>query len=103
REKKLAEGIERFYADDVEMFESAGESTKGKNANIERERAFESGLTRWDAQLHSSAVDETRGIAYNHWTINFDHAQFGRGVLEQIAVQQWRDGKIVREAFYKLS
>lgn len=102
RRRQLVEGIERFYADDVVMLESSSQSTAGKAANRDRERAFVSGLSRWDATLRSSIVDEQRGLAFNHWTISFEHADFGSGVLEQIARQEWRDGRIVREAFYKL-
>lgn len=102
RQKKLVEGIERYYDDEVVMIESSSQTTVGKSANLERERAFEAGLTRWEAKLHASIVDDERHLAFNHWTIHYDHEQYGSGVLEQIAVQQWRHGKIVREAFYKL-
>jgi SnoaL-like protein len=100
-DKKLVEGIDRFYADDVVMAESSAQSTTGKAANRERERAFVDGLTKWSATLHDTVVDEERGLALNRWTIEFDHRQFGAGVLRQIAAQTWRDGQIVHEAFYK--
>jgi len=102
RERKLVEGIDSFYADDVVMTESASQSMSGKAANRERERAFVAGLTRWDATLKATAIDEQRGVALNQWTIAFTHSEFGSGVLDQIAVQQWDEGRIVREAFYKL-
>ena len=101
-DRKLVEGIDRFYADDVVMDESASQSTAGKEANRERERVFVDGLTRWEATLNDSIVDEQRGLALNRWTIEFDHKQFGSGVLRQIAAQTWRDGRIVHEAFYKI-
>ena len=100
--KQLLEGIDRYYADDVVMAESSSQATTGKEANRERERAFVDGLTKWDATLHESVVDEKQGLALNRWTIAFQHREFGEGVLKQIAAQQWRDGKIVHEAFYKL-
>ena len=85
------------------MSESLTQSTNGKDANLERERAFEGGLTRWDAKLHSSVVDETNGTVMNEWTIDFDHAAWGPGKMQQVAVQRWRDGRIVQESFYKLA
>jgi hypothetical protein len=100
--RKLVEGIERFYADDVVMAESFTQSTTGKDANREREQAFVDGLTRWDATLHESVVDENRGIALNRWTIEYEHTQYGPGVLRQIAAQTWQDGKVVHEVFYKM-
>ena len=102
RQRRLSEGVERFYDADVVMIESSSEETRGKAENIARERIFEAGLKRWDAVLNATVVDERSGIAFNHWTIHFDHSEFGNGILEQIAMQQWRDGRIVREAFYKL-
>lgn len=101
-EKKLVEGVQRFYAEDVVMAESYAQSTNGKVANIERERAFVDGLTKWDATLHETVVDEDRGLALNRWTIDYEHSQYGPGVLRQIAAQTWQNGKIVHEAFYKL-
>ena len=100
--RKLVAGVERFYADDVVMSESFAQSLSGKNANIDRERVFQDGLTKWDATLHESVVDEENGLAFNRWTIEFNHSQFGEGVLRQIAAQTWRDGKVVAESFYKI-
>ena len=100
--KQLVDGIERFYADDVAMVESGGEPMVGKLANRERERAFEGGLTQWNARLLASAVDEQNGTALNQWSIDFAHEQWGNGTLNQVAVQTWREGKIVHEAFYKI-
>ena len=100
-QKRLVDGIEAFYADDVAMAEAGAEPMVGKDANRAREEAFQGGLTKWDARLVASAVDETTGTALNQWLIDFEHAQWGPGTLNQVAVQQWRDGRIVRESFYK--
>ncbi|HEX8170345.1 MAG TPA: nuclear transport factor 2 family protein [Thermoanaerobaculia bacterium] len=102
RDKRLVEGIERFYADEVVMEESSSQAMEGRIANRDRERVFQDGLTRWDARLESSVVDEESGLAFNRWTIEYDHSTFGPGVLRQVAAQQWRDGKVVRETFYKI-
>ena len=102
QQRRLVEGIERFYSDDIVMVEGGGATTVGKDTNRERERVFESGLTRWDARLVASAVDEAAGTALNQWTIEYAHSEWGAGALNQVAVQQWRDGRIVHEAFYKI-
>jgi SnoaL-like protein len=101
-DKKLIEGIDRFYDDDVVMIESSSQSTAGKPANRDRERVFVDGLTKWNATLHESVIDEANGLVVNRWTIEFDHSQFGAAVLRQIAAQRWRDGRIIEESFYKL-
>ena len=100
-QRKLVDGIDIFYADDVAMVEAGGEPMIGRDANRERERAFEEGLTAWNAHLLASAVDESTGTAFNEWVIDYDHAAWGAGTLRQVAVQKWRDGQIVREVFYK--
>jgi hypothetical protein len=101
-DKQLVHGLERFYADEVVMIESGGAATAGKDANRERERAFEGGLTRWEPKLIASAVDETSGTALNEWVLDYTHEQWGSAQMRQVAVQKWRDGRIVQESFYKL-
>lgn len=100
--KKLVEGVERFYADSCAMVESGGEPMVGKSANVERERLFENGLTKWNARLLSSAVDEATGTALNEWILDYEHSDWGAGSMKQVAVQKWQDGRVVHEAFYKL-
>lgn len=102
QQKRLIDGIESFYADEVAMVEAGGSPMIGKEANRAREEAFQNGLKSWRASLLSSAVDETSGTALNQWEIDYEHEQWGAGLLRQVAVQRWRDGRIVHEAFYKI-
>ena len=102
QERRLVDGIDRFYGDEVVMVEGGGQTMAGKSANLERERAFQNGLTRWEAKLVASAVDETSGTALNEWVIDYNHREWGDGVLRQVAAQRWRDGRIVHETFYKV-
>lgn len=100
-QKQILEAIERYYDDEVVMAEAGGEPTVGKQANTERERMFAEGLTSWKATLHSSAVDEETGTALNEWTLDYNHKLWGSATMRQVAVQKWRDGRIVQEFFYK--
>lgn len=102
-DRKLVDAIDHFYADDVVMSESLSQAMSGKEANRARERAFVDGLTAWDARLLSSAIDEANGTALNEWILDFNHTEYGAAKLHQVAVQRWRDGRVVSEAFYKLS
>lgn len=99
--RQILEAIDRYYADEAAMRESFTDLTEGKQANRVRETAFVNGLTAWKATLHDSFVDEERGVAMNRWTLEYTHTQWGTFTVRQIAVQQWRDGKIVDESFYK--
>ncbi|HEY0155670.1 MAG TPA: nuclear transport factor 2 family protein [Thermoanaerobaculia bacterium] len=100
--RQIVDAFEQFYGDDVVMVEAGGEPMAGKSVNGERERAFVNGLTKWDARLVSSAVDESTGTALNEWILTWDHSAWGAVTARQVAVQRWRDGRIVHEAFYKL-
>lgn len=102
QKQQILEAFDRYYAPGVVMVESGGEPVAGYEANRARESVFAGGLKRWDAKLISSAVDEQNGTALNEWVIDFEHVDFGLGTLRQVARQQWRDGRIVHEAFYKL-
>ena len=99
---QILDAFEQFYGDDVVMVEAGGEPLAGKAANGERERAFVNGLTKWDARLVSSAVDEASGTALNEWVLTWDHSAWGPVTARQVAVQRWDGGRIVHEAFYKL-
>jgi hypothetical protein len=100
--KQIVDAFQKFYGEDVVMVEAGGEPMIGKPANLERERAFEAGLTLWDAKLVSSAIDEKNGTALNEWILTWNHSGWGAATARQVAVQRWRDGQIVHEAFYKL-
>ncbi len=101
-DRQLVEAIDRYYHDDVVMTESLTQAMNGKDANRERERAFAGGLTAWDARLVSSAIDEASGTALNEWVLDYVHTEYGAGKMHQVAVQRWKDGRIVEESFYKL-
>jgi hypothetical protein len=100
--KQIVDAFQQFYGDDVVMVEAGGEPMVGKAQNLERERAFENGLTQWDARLVSSAIDEANGTALNEWVLTWNHSAWGAVTARQVAVQRWRDGRIVHESFYKL-
>lgn len=101
-QRQLLEGFDRYYASDVVMLGNGEPATIGKGANLEREKVFVGGLTKWDAKLIASNVDDDRGVAMNEWELAFTHEAWGDVNVRQVSVQQWRGGQIVHEAFYKL-
>lgn len=96
---KLLEAFEKYYADDTVMQENEQAPRIGKEANRTYEEAFANGLIA----VHSA---EIKNIAYNNdlsiveWFMDMEHKDWGRGARTQIAVQQWKDGKIINEKFY---
>ena len=101
-ERRILEAFDKYYADDVVMQEAGAEPRVGGEVNRAGETAFVNGLKSYDVRLLSSAVDEERGVALNEWDFRYEHEAWGRVEAKQVAVQQWRDGRIVRESFYKL-
>lgn len=97
---QMMEGFEQYYADDVEVVEANGDSFKGKDTQRKRIIEWMSGVVEFhDGGTSSWAVNEESGTAFiESWTdATF---QGGRMKFEEVAVQTWKDGKIVHERFY---
>lgn len=99
RQGKIIEAMQEFYDADAAMQENANPPTRGLAANIEREKQFLAGIKEWkgftvgatavgdDTTMYESSIDF---IATNGHPVH----------MEQVAVQRWKQGKIVRERFY---
>lgn len=101
-EGKLDEAIDTYYADDIEIIEATGESFQGKETQKGRVKEWQASLE----QVHgggtiSITANEDAGVsAIESWVeITFKGAP-GPFKFEEVAVQNWKDGKIVRERFY---
>ena len=93
------EAFEQFYADDVVMIEGNGERHEGKDTNRTREQEFFASVEEVHAfDLLGSAVSGDR--SYSEWLMDVTLKGVGRVKMEQTAVRDWRDGKVVRERFY---
>jgi ketosteroid isomerase-like protein len=98
-EGKIMEAMNEFYADDVVMAENDNEPTVGLAANLEREQAFVDNTTWYGAEVKNVVVDGDTSMV--QWWLDFHNVQYGpRLAFTQVAVQRWRDGKIVDERFY---
>lgn len=99
REGRIMDAMREFYADDIVMEEPAYGATVGLAANLEREQKFVDSVAEFRG-FETPAVmigeDSTSYSNVMHW-LTTD----GQDVhVEQVAVQRWRDGKIVHERFY---
>ena len=96
---KALEAYEKFYAPDVVMQENDNAPTCGKLANLHRQQEFFQNVTAFHgAAVKSVTLAETRSIV--EWFLHYEHRQWGERKFHQVAVQQWQDGKIIREKFY---
>jgi ketosteroid isomerase-like protein len=96
---RIMDAMNEFYADDVVMSENDAEATVGLEANLARERDFVHN-TQWHGlELKNVVVDGDTAMV--RWWMDFTNTGYGqRLAFTQVAVQKWRDGKIVEERFY---
>jgi hypothetical protein len=104
---QILPAFEEYYADDVVMEDVGSQipARNGKDAARVHEEQFVGGITAFHgADVKNVVVQETgdgSGIAYSEWFMHFDHSGYGNDTkMAQVAVQEWKDGKIVRERFY---
>lgn len=100
-EGRTLEAMQRFYADEVVVFENRELSRAGKERCIEFELEQQKEAHR-PATLRAlkHACNETTGAGFVEWLIRFETAAGRPMRLEEVAVQSWRDGEIVEERFY---
>jgi ketosteroid isomerase-like protein len=94
---RMLDAIATFYADDVAMQENVSPPTVGRDANLERERAFFGSLL--SAKFRAASVLVSGDRAAINWIFDYTTADGQRYRMDEIAVQTWRDGKIVHERF----
>lgn len=98
-EGKILEAFEKYYDENVTMQENEGEPRVGKAVSRAYEEAFVNGIT----EMHGGKI---LGVAIgdNYSTIesfmDVTHKDWGRIARSQVAVQHWKDGKVVSEKFY---
>ena len=96
--------FDEYYHDDVTMTDAGQEPRVGKPANREFEEMFVNGLTEFrGAKIYGSGVDEENNKSYTEWHFDYSHSSFGDQKYDQVAVQTWKDGKIIDEKFYKMA
>jgi hypothetical protein len=96
---QILEAFEKYYADDVAMQENDQPPTVGKDANREREKQFLANVTEFKgAEVKAVAIGEN--VTMVEWFFDYTHKEWGKKTYNQVAVQRWKDGKIVHERFY---
>lgn len=98
-EGKTMEAFELYYHDDVIMQENEQNPTIGKEDNRQREMTFLNSVTefRGAAILSTAASDD---VSFVKWHFDYTHKDWGIRNYTQVSVQNWKDGKIIREQFF---
>ncbi len=96
---QIMEAFEKHYHEDVVMQENEQTPTIGKAANREREKQFLVDLVEFrGAEVKAVAVGDN--VSMVEWFFDYTHKEWGKKTYHQVAVQRWKDGKIVQERFY---
>lgn len=99
REGRIMDAMNEFYADDVVMEEPAYGATVGLAANLIREQQFVDSVAEFKGFETPTVLIGENSASYENvmdWT-SVDGTDIH---VEQVIVQDWMDGKIVRERFY---
>jgi ketosteroid isomerase-like protein len=95
------EAFEKYYDEDVTMILEDGTPVEGKDTNRKREHEFFDSVE----EFHGASVvaitsnEKEEATAVESW-MDVTFKEGGRMKIEQVATQDWENGKIVRERFY---
>jgi SnoaL-like domain len=96
---KPLDAFEKYYHDDVVMQENENIPTRGKVANRKREEEFFSSISEFrNAKPLKVTVGE--GTTMVQWHYDYTHREWGVRNYIQVSVQEWMNGKIIREQFF---
>lgn len=96
---RALEAFEKYYHDEVTMQENENSPTIGKEANRQREKEFFAAITEFrSSKPIKIAVGES--ISMVQWQYDYTHRDWGVRNYSQVSVQEWKDGKIIKEQFF---
>ena len=96
---KALEAFEKYYHDDVVMQENENPPTVGKAANRNREKEFYSSVIEFrSARPLKITVGENTSMV--QWRYDYTHKDWGIRNYTHVSVQDWKDGRIIREQFF---
>ena len=96
---KALEAFEEFYHEQIVMQENDNEEFVGKEINRKREEEFFASITEFrGAKPLKVAIGENTTMV--EWHFDYTHKDWGVKNYIQVAVQDWKDGKIIKEKFY---
>lgn len=101
---EIFDALDTYYADDVTLVEGTGETFHGKETERARIQAFFASIEEMHgSEIKAVSAHETSpgtGVAFAETSADATFTGAGRRQIEQVSVQQWKDGKVVHERFY---
>ncbi|NNF26718.1 MAG: nuclear transport factor 2 family protein [Gemmatimonadetes bacterium] len=99
RQGRIMDAMKEFYAPDVVMEEPAHGATVGLEANLEREQQFLNSVKEF-RNFQAKNVGVGDNVSFYENVIDWVDVDGNEVHVEQTAVAEWKDGKIVKERFY---
>lgn len=97
---QLMQAFELYYSDNVIMEEPKG-TREGKDACRKSEEEFLSSVEAFHGmEIKAIAEDNSKGKVLIEVSMDLTFKGGSRMVMEQVAVQTWKNGQIVHERFY---
>jgi ketosteroid isomerase-like protein len=96
---KFLEAIERFYAEDATMQENLDPPRVGLTALLENERRVLTAVPDIHVERVEGFLVDGDRVAIN-WVFAYTDPKGRKVRLDEVAYQQWQNGKIIRERFY---
>src|SRR3954470_22110310 len=92
-----AGAIERYYADDASMQENAAPPRVGREGLVAHERGILARTSKVYSKAISSVVEAARAAI--HWIFELTSRSGKVHQVDEVAMQEWRGDKILRERF----
>ena len=96
---KAMEAFEKYYHEEVVMQENENPPTIGKEANRKREEDFFSSIIEF-RKAYPLKVTLGEGVTMVQWHYDYTHKDWGNKNYTQVSVQEWKEGKIIKEQFF---
>lgn len=95
------EAVDTYYADDITIVEGNGETFHGRETQKGRIEEWQKTIKEvHDGGLKGVAANEDTGHVFIESWMDVTAQDGNRFRFEEVAVQRWKDGKVVHERFY---
>jgi hypothetical protein len=92
--------IEQYYADDIYQQENDEETIRGRQRLLDLEKQSLEKIRELVIRIPTLLVDEAQQLVMGEMMITFYHKTEGLKYLKEAFLQQWENGKIVKQQFY---
>ena len=95
---KPMDAFDRYYHPNLEKTDLDGVTVTGLAENYRVGEELLSKITAVRTFAHRGTI-VAGDRSFVVWELDFDHADNGRVNVTEVAIQDWQDGKIIRERF----